>query len=135
MALTTRQKINLYSILEVPYSNSVTMPEGKYNMHSTEYLQADSEYKTQVRIEARLVSLGQETENYLVELINKWEQLSTSTVTISGSIGGIQGVDFNPSEQLTRIKSRVLVIVPVFQFLNQIKNEAINMPISQMTIR
>ena len=133
--LSTRQKINLYSILEVPYASSVTIPEGRFNIHSTEYKQADDINKTQVRIEARLSELETDEETILIELIAKWDLLATNTVSIQGDIGGISGIDFDPSQQLTRIKSRILVIIPVFQFLNQIKNEAINMPISQMTLR
>ena len=135
MALTKRQKINLYSVLEVPYSSSVTIPQGQFNIHSVEYKQADDVNKTQTRIEARLTELDAEEEAILVELVNKWELLSTNTVTISGDVGSLRGVDFDPAQQLTRVKSRILILVPVFQFLNQIKNESISMPLSIMGTR
>ena len=135
MALTVDQEISLYEILEVPYDDSVTIPVGEFYLSSVEYISSNNDKKMQTRITDRLTNMSSSVEARLVESINKWDLLSTNTVSFEGSIGGLQGVEFDPNQQLARIKARVLTLVPVMQYHRELTNQALSMPMNITAIR
>ena len=135
MSLTIDQSITLYEILQVPYSDTVTMPIDEFFMTSIEYVTSNETQKMQTRITDRINNLGVTGTSRLVTWLDQWDALSTNTVSISGSMGGINGVEFDPDVQLERIASRVKVLVPVMQYHREITNSAITNPLSISSIR
>ena len=137
MALSLDQELTLFSILNVPYSDSVTIPDDKFNLSSHEYVTANVGQRLQYRILLRLQEIANNIplEDKLKSYLSEWDEIATATVTLSGSIGNLQGIDYDPTQRLDRIASRIKIIVPVAQFHEEMTNDAINNSISIMGIR
>lgn len=134
MALTIDQKISLFESLGVPYSATLEIPKDPYYLESSTYVSGAPEKQLQVKIEQRLLLLNSEEESRLVRYLDEWDTVSTCTVVISGAVGGISGVDFNPTVQLERIASRIKVIIPVLQYHREITNKSIYSPLNMSAI-
>ena len=130
MALTEGQCISLFEILTVPYSATIEIPKDPYFLESNTYVSGSPEKQLQVKIMQRLLLLSAEEEARLLRYIDSWDNLSTNTVTISGSVGGLSGVDYNPNIELERIASRVKIIIPVLQYHREITTQSISSPLT-----
>ena len=130
MALTTGQKITLYEVLQVPFADSIEIPVDQYKMDAVTYKTSNPEKQLQIKIEQRLAGLPQEVEDRLVESLNQWDAINSNTVVLNGSIGGVQGMEYDPTVQLERISSRIKVIIPVMQYHREMTNAATTTPLT-----
>jgi len=119
-SLSVAQQITLFSVLEVSYDGSVSRPEGDFNLNYREYEPSSASEKLQVRIMARLDALSDEEENYLVQQLNQWQIAVLTTASVDGSVGGVNGVTYDPEVQLSRIKANILVVIPVYKYQDEI---------------
>jgi len=119
-SLSVPQQITLFSVLEVSYDGSVSRPEGNFNLNYREYEPSSAEEKLQIRILERLDALGAEEENYLVQQLNQWQIAVLTTASVDGSVGGVNGVTYDPEVQLSRIRANILIVIPVYKYQNEI---------------
>ena len=118
-SLTTAQKIELFYILGTSYNGKVYKPEGEFKLSYREYTSGNLSEMLQLKIIDRLNELTAEEENYLVQKINAWQLIGMNTATIDGSVGGVNGVVYNPDNQRNQIHSAILVIIPVYQYQSE----------------
>jgi hypothetical protein len=122
MALTTAQKIALFDILETPYDGSVDVPQGEYSLTGITYQADTTEYKLQTLINNRLSALTSAEENVLVSHINDWLMVGSNITMIdAGSIGGVNGITYDPTLRLQRIQKSVKNLIPVFRYRREIE--------------
>jgi hypothetical protein len=122
MALTTAQKIALFDILETPYDGSVDVPQGEYNLTGITYQADTTEYKLQTLITNRLTALTTPEENVLISYINDWLMVGSNITMIdAGSIGGVNGISYDPTLKLQRIQKSVKNLIPVFRYRREIE--------------
>jgi hypothetical protein len=125
MALTTAEKISLFSILETPYAGWVDMPVDEYHLSAVRHNPTNVAEKIQTKINDRLLELTAEEEAVLVGYIAQWDTLSTCTASVDGSIGGVNGVAYDPFKQRALIQARVKIIIPVILYYEEITNSGV----------
>ena len=122
MAITDAQKVELFDILEVPLDYEVYEPVDKFRMSAITNAPSSAEQKLQAKIESRLAAIdGTAKETKLVSLIAEWQQVGVNVASIDGSIGGVNGVTYDPREQQMRIQRSVKIIIPVMQYVKEIQ--------------
>jgi len=115
MSLTTSQTIDLFRILQTSYTGSVSKPLGEFNLSYREHEPTETQ-KLQTRIEERIAALSSEEENWLVQKLNAWQLIGINTASIDGSVGGVQGVFYDPEKQRSNIRADILTLIPVYQY-------------------
>ena len=124
MALTISQKITLFEILEVPYDSTVDEPVDEFHLTGITHQPNNVDQQLQTKIINRLAALVSAEEAKLITYIERWEAIGTRVASISGGVGGIQGVEYDPDTELMRIQSRVKVIIPVMKYHREITLKA-----------
>ena len=122
MALTEAQIDSVFEICELPRSTTVETPQGAMGLTGMTFRESNTEFQLQRKIEGRLASLSISQLSKLGEYIERWDAMGTSTTTISGSVGGIGGVDFSPTDELVLIQKRVMRLIGVYQIIDEIKS-------------
>lgn len=120
MALTTSQTIDLFRALEVPYNGKVWKPEGQFNLDYTEFGPAADEVNLQIKIQNRLAELTEDEENWLVQKINQWQLIGINVASIDGSVGGVNGVQYNPEVARSNIRADIKTLIPVYRYRQEI---------------
>ena len=120
MSLTEAQTLSLFEILETPYDGTVDEPMGEFHLTGLQHIPDSPERKLQTMINTRLASLSTAIEAKLKTYIERWDAIGTRVATISGGVGGISGVEYDPDIELARIQARVKVIIPVMKFHREI---------------
>jgi hypothetical protein len=123
MALTETQTDTVFEILEVPRSNSVDMPVGNMGITGQTYTEGNSEFKLQLKIESRITALSSAQETRLIAYGDQWEAIGTQVYTLDGGTGGIDGITYNPADELNRIQQRVKRLVGVYAMIEEIEME------------
>ena len=123
MALTEAQIDTVFVILELPRSSTVEMPVGRMGLTGQTFQESNSEFKLQVKIESRLSTLSANQLTKLVEYVDFWDATGIQTWTLSGSVGGLDGINQDPSSDLARVQERVRRLIGVYQIMDQIQME------------
>jgi len=121
MALTTSQKIDLFRILKTSYTGSVSKPEGEFDLSYREHEPGSTSQKLQTRILNRLEALDADEENWLIQRLNSWQLIGINSARIDGSIGGVNGVTYDPIEQKEDIRSDILTLIPVYEYQEELE--------------
>jgi len=122
MALTTQQKIALFDLLECPYDGTVDQPTDDFNLVGQTFSVTNNDFSLQLKITARLAALSAEEEAVLVQHINQWLLIGSNVAMIdAGSVGGVNGVTYDPTVQLQRIQKSVKNLIPVFRYRKEIE--------------
>jgi len=120
MALTTAQKIALFDILETPYDGTVDQMIGDFGLSSVLRTANSDSQKLQTKIASRLAALNTDEENVLIQYINQWQLIGVNVASIDGSVGGVNGVSYDPTMQLMRIQKSVKNLIPVMHYREEI---------------
>jgi hypothetical protein len=121
MAITTAQKIALFDVLECPYDGTVDKPTDEFNLSGVTYTSDNPDYKLQTKINDRLSSLTSEEEDVLVNYIAQWQLIGSNVASVeAGSIGGVNGVTYDPTHHLMRIQKSVKNLIPVMRYRKEI---------------
>jgi hypothetical protein len=134
MALTTGQKISLFEIIDTPYTGNVDEMYGKYGLSALTYEVGD-EQKVQLKIFDRLNSLTGDEETVLLAYVEQWQAIGTQVYNLDGGTGGIDGVSYNPNDELARIRERVKNLIPVRHYWENLSNAEGNRNMSIDAIR
>lgn len=122
MSLSTAQKIDLFRILGTSWTGDVSRPEGDFNLAYREHEPPDSQ-KLQTRILERIAALSDDEENWLISKLNAWQLIGINTASIDGSVGGVNGVTYDPEKQRSNIRADVLTLIPVYQYQEEMAIE------------
>ena len=120
MALSTAQKIALFDILETPYDGTVDEMIGEFGLSSVLRTANSDSQKLQTKIASRLAALNTDEENVLIQYINQWQLIGSNVAAVDGSIGGVNGVTYDPTHHLMRIQKSVKNLIPVMQYREEI---------------
>jgi len=120
MALTTAQKIALFDILETPYDGTVDRPTDEFSISGVTHVADNEDFKIQTKINDRLTNLSTAEENVLISYINEWQLIGVNVASVDGSIGGVNGVSYDPTIQLMRIQKSVKNLIPVMRYRKEI---------------
>lgn len=116
MALTTRQTVTLYEILEIPMSTTYTHPTGGDNLLALSSTVMPSSMQSQRFINDRLAQIYADP-NLEVELksqLDAWYSLQgDSTQMDAGGAGGVSGVSFDLKYERLMIRQRVVVMMGI----------------------
>jgi hypothetical protein len=116
MALTTRQLVTLYEILEIPMTSRVTHPTGGDNLLALSSSIFPESMQARKFIEARLLDIYAEP-NLEIELksqLDLWYGLQgDSTQMDAGGAGGVSGVSFDLKYERQMIRQRVVVMMGI----------------------
>ncbi len=107
MALTTAQKIALFDLLETPYDGSVDEMIGEFGLSAVSRTANSDSQKLQTKIADRLTRLTSDEENVLLQYIYDWQRIGSNVASVDGSIGGVNGVTYDPTTHLMRIQKSV----------------------------
>lgn len=122
MALTTAQKISCYQLLGISYgpgggnnANSATIHNG-FGV-SLSLTQMDT-LRNNVNEFLDNLSTGQETE--IASIITEYDTIKNIKVSISGSVGDIQGVDYSTDSHTAHLRSQLQGVVPIMHMVESI---------------
>jgi len=118
MALSDSQKISLFQVLEVPLFDTIGLLHGESNLNQQPFNSGTSDFQAKAAIESHLDNLAANYTGYEDELktyLDEWSALGSQTLTLDGSVGGIDGVSINTESERLEIRRRVLVIVPFYR--------------------
>ena len=121
MAITTAQKIALFDILECPYDGTVDKPTDEFNLSGVTYVSDNPDFKLQTKINDRLTRLSTDEETVLVQYISDWQRIGNNVALVdNGRTGGLDGVSYDPTNQLYRIQKSVKNLIPVMRYRKEI---------------
>ena len=123
MALTETQIDTVFEILELPRSSDVDMPTGTMGISGQTFYESNDDFKLQSKVETRLAALTSAQQTRIGTYIERWEAIGTRVASISGGVGGIQGVEYDPDTELMRIQERVKRLCNVYKYLDEIRME------------
>ena len=117
MALTKRQEITLYSVLQVPYSTTVFRLQDVDNLLVLAISVGNTDRVAHIQIQSRLTALGvpamADVMTDLQTQLDAWYDLfGDSTQMDGGGVGATTGVSFNLAEERKMIRERILAMVP-----------------------
>jgi len=116
MALTTRQTVTLYEILEIPMSSTYVHPTGGDNLLALASTVMPSSMQSQRYITDRLAVIAADP-NLELELkgqLDLWYSLQgDSTQMDAGGAGGVSGVSFDLKYERQMIRQRVVVMMGI----------------------
>lgn len=116
MALTMRQKVTLYEILEIPMTMTVTHPVGGDNLLALSSTVFPESMRAGQFIENRLTAIYADAtmEAELVSQLDLWYSLQgDSTQMDAGGAGGVSGVSFDLKYERQMIRQRVVVMMGI----------------------
>ena len=120
MALSTSYKIALFDILETPYDGTVDEMIGEFGLTSVSHTANSDSQKLQTKIQSRLVALNSDEEAVLSQYISQWLLIGNSVASVDGSIGGVNGISYSPTDHLMRIQKSVKNLIPVMHYRKEI---------------
>jgi len=121
MALTTAQTMTVFEILEVPYDGSVDEPMDEFNLLALTHDVSAAAQALQAKIMSRLTALTTDEETRLLTYVSKWESIDLNMVALSGGMGTVTGVEYDPGYAMKEIQRRVKNIIPVMRYLHEIQ--------------
>lgn len=125
MALTDGERISVFEILGVPYDSSVDIIDSNMGLTAITYESLSIDFQTQLKINQRINSLSSTEEEKLLGYIAAWENLGTQTgILESGSMGGISGATSDPAAERRLIKDRVITLIPVVRYKEELQGTA-----------
>jgi hypothetical protein len=116
MALTTRQTVTLYEILEIPMSSTYAHPTGGDNLLALASSVFPDSMKSQRYITDRLATIAADPnlETELKSQLDLWYSLQgDSTQMDAGGAGGVSGVSFDLKYERQMIRQRVVVMMGI----------------------
>ena len=133
--LTTKQKLNVFSILEVPYFAGYYQMDGMGALSASVQISGATQGQAKAQIEAHLDALATEVETELKAALDEYEGVKFTAVKIeNGGVADINGLTCRTDEKVAKIKLIVQTIVPFFKFHETIAKQQGNSP-SIMAIR
>ena len=123
MALTETKIDTVFEILELPRATSIDQPTGTMGISGQTFYESNAEFQLQTKIEARLAALTTAQQTRMTTYVERWDAIGTRVASISGGVGGIQGVEYDPDVGLARIQERVKRLCNVYRFLDEIRME------------
>lgn len=123
MSLSVSQKLDLFRILGTSYTGNVSEPQGDFNLSYREQEPENDDHKLQTRILNRITALTADEENWLITRLNQWQLIGTNTATIDGSVGGTQGIQYDPEKQRSNIRADILTLIPVYRYQEEMAIE------------
>ena len=122
MALTTPEKITLFSILECPYTGSVDQPIDEFNLTGRRTEPANDDQKIQIAITNRLAALSTDEETWLKQRLDTWQLIGSNAALIeAGATGGTSGITYDPNSQRYIIQREVRILINVIEMKSQIQ--------------
>lgn len=116
MALTMRQKVTLYEILEIPMPTQIVHPINPDNTLALASTIFPEQMRAGQYIEARLLAIYADAtmEAELVSQLDLWYSLQgDSTQMDAGGAGGVSGVSFDLKYERQMIRQRVVVMMGI----------------------
>ena len=119
MALTDAQKLTLHEILRIPDSSKVTRLMGNENTLGEQSDVSNSLRASLIFLNDYLDTMSAAVESRVVQLITRWDELGTCTVSINGSVGAVSGVANDPANERELIYERMQIHVPFWKHFHQ----------------
>lgn|ERR1035437_628716 len=124
-ALTMARQLALFRCLEVPYATSQVTLISPRNMAGQPYTMEGSARAAFTQIQNWLTSnvyTNADLQTALEALLDLWIAMGVNTTSITGAVGALQGVAFDPRQKREEIRKQVADIVPFFREHERLQN-------------
>ena len=123
MALSETNIDTVFEILELPRATSIDQPTGTMGLSGITFSESNTDFQLQTKVETRLAAMTTAQQTRMETYVERWDAIGTRVASISGGVGGIQGVEYDPDVELARIQERVKRLCNVYRFLDEIRME------------
>lgn len=119
MALTPAEKLTVFEIIGIPFSNTYTTHDGIGTKFAGNQYMAAIWQTIKDEIDSYLADSSRFTgdmETRCRQYITRWDEIGTKTVSLDGgSVGSVSAITFNYESEREVIRSRIRQLVPFYE--------------------